>query len=177
MDQKTVGKMTKKLDDLGRRNVYIMNEISSMIGTLQFRSVLVEKNCNFTNSSWMFIFLFVNEIYDTFTFLERIRRWDFKYFEFSCIDFSPFTWEIFEYVNGIFSEFSFSWDICLRFIDDGYGIIPMGIKDEVIVCRINWKWFYRSYYWGKKLLKIKGGKKLGIGETPYVTWNKHTGQH
>ena len=98
-----------------------------------FGDVLSKKNCNFTNSSLMFIFLFVNETYDTFTFLERFRRWDFQYFEFSFVDFSPFTCEIFQDVNGIFSEFSLSQDILLLSIVDCDGIVFMWRKDRVVV--------------------------------------------
>ena len=98
-----------------------------------FGDVLSKKNCNFTNSSLMFIFLFVNETYDTFTFLERFRRWDFQYFEFSFVDFSPFTCEIFQDVNGIFSTFSLSQDILLLSIVDCDGIVLMRRKDRVVV--------------------------------------------
>ena len=46
-------------------------------------------------------------------------------------------------------------------------------KDRELVLTDKWKCFYRSYYWGKKLLKNKGGKKLGIGESLHMTrwWN------
>ena len=42
------------------------------------------------------------------------------------------------------------------------GMILMTKKDRELVLTDKWKCFYRSYYWGKKLLKNNGGKKLGI---------------
>ena len=134
MDQDPMEKMWQKtLDGLDRRNVYIFGRNMVHHWNTHFGDVLVKKNCNFTNSSLMFIFLFVNETYDTFTFLEKLRRWDFQYFEFSIVDLSPFTCEIFEYVNGIFSEFSFSQDIFLRSIVDCDGIVLMRRKHPVVV--------------------------------------------
>ena len=75
MDKDLIEKMCKKkIDDLERPNVLIFGRNMIHHWNTLFGDVLPKKNCNFTNSSLMFIFLLVNETYDTFTFLERFRR-------------------------------------------------------------------------------------------------------
>ena len=111
IDDRRFGNIEKRLKLFSENWTFIfLVNILSILGSLYFSDVGAEKNCNFTNSSLMFIFIFGNVIYDVFTLIETIRRWDFEYFGLSWIDFSHVTIKIFEYPKMIFSNIPLSFD-------------------------------------------------------------------
>ena len=110
IDHRRFGNIEKRLKLFSENWTFIfLVDILSILGSLFFSDVGAEKNCNFTNSSLMFIFIFGNVIYDVFTLMETIRRWDFQYFGLSWIDFSHVIFKLFEYPKMIFSNIPFSF--------------------------------------------------------------------
>ena len=88
IDHRRFGNIEKRLKLFSENWTFIfLVNILSILGSLYFSDVGAEKNCNFTNSSLMFIFIFGNVIHDVFTLMETIRRWDFEYFDLSWIHF------------------------------------------------------------------------------------------